>query len=75
MSTPVNMGTHKRMRPADPRTSPGEGVVYWKASKSLWYLAALLATARLAALAITPGGLPPRPERVELEHRGSPGAA
>jgi fatty-acid desaturase len=35
------MSTHKRMQMADPATSPCEGVVYWKWSKSLWYFAAL----------------------------------
>lgn len=44
------MTTHKRMQPADAFTNPCEGEVYWKWSKSLWYLGALFATAVLAPL-------------------------
>lgn len=35
------MSTHKRMQPVDARTNPREGAVYWKWSKSLWYLGAV----------------------------------
>lgn len=43
------------MQPADPLTNPVEGEVYWKASKSLWYFAALLTTAVLAPLTFSVG--------------------
>ena len=51
------MGTHKRMQAVDARTNPVEGVVYWKWSKALWYLAVLLTTVVLAPLTISPGAV------------------
>jgi stearoyl-CoA desaturase (delta-9 desaturase) len=42
------MSTHKRMLHADPLTNPCCGVVYWKWSKSLWYLAAGATTLLIA---------------------------
>jgi stearoyl-CoA desaturase (delta-9 desaturase) len=51
------MSTHKRMQPADEWTNPCEGQVYWKWSKSLWYLAALLVTVVLAPRTATPGAV------------------
>ncbi len=43
------------MQPADPLTNPVEGEVYWKWSKSLWYLATLVTTAVLAPLTFSVG--------------------
>lgn len=40
--------THHRMQPVDALTNPVEGRVYWKPVKSLWWIAAFLATAVLA---------------------------
>lgn len=51
------MSTHKRMLPADELTNPREGVVYWKWSKSVWYLAAFLATVLLAPLTASLGAV------------------
>lgn len=51
------MSTHKRMTAADARTNPYEGVVFWKASKSLWYLGVALPTLVLAPLTCTPGAM------------------
>lgn len=41
------------MQPADAHTNPVEGTVYWKASKSLWYSAVVLATVVFAPLTIS----------------------
>lgn len=57
MTASENMSTHRRMSPVDPRTNPCDGVVYWKWSKSLWYVAALLATALLAPLTASVGAV------------------
>jgi fatty-acid desaturase len=51
------MSTHHRMTAADPRTNPCEGVVSWRAGKSLWYFAALLATVGLAPLNVSVGAV------------------
>ena len=52
------MSTHHRMQPtADGLTNPVEGTVYWKWSKSLWYVAALLTTVILAPLTISKGAV------------------
>jgi fatty-acid desaturase len=49
------MSTHKRMQSIDPATNPCEGEVAWKASKSLWYFAALAATVALAPFTFSVG--------------------
>lgn len=51
------MSTHARMQPVDGLTNPWAGTVYWKASKSLWYTAVLVATVVLAPLTISPGAV------------------
>src|SRR5687767_4308700 len=51
------MSTHKRMQPASPFTNPREGTVYWKASKSAWYIAALVVTIVLAPATFTWGAV------------------
>ncbi len=43
------------MQPADALTNPVEGVVYWKASKSLWWTVMLLATAIAAPMTFSGG--------------------
>jgi stearoyl-CoA desaturase (delta-9 desaturase) len=45
------------MQQVDGQTNPCEGAVYWKASKSLWYTAIVLASISLAPLTITPGAV------------------
>jgi fatty-acid desaturase len=49
------MSTHPRMQPADARTNPCEGEVYWKAGKSLWYFAAAGVSLGLAPLTFSWG--------------------
>ncbi|WP_438480606.1 acyl-CoA desaturase [Oleiharenicola lentus] len=49
------MSAHPRMQPADALTNPVEGVVYWKASKSLWWTVMLLATAIAAPMTFSGG--------------------
>src|SRR6185369_13260827 len=45
------------MHALEPCTNPCDGVVYWKWSKSLWYLAAWVATFVLAPLTVSPGAV------------------
>jgi fatty-acid desaturase len=51
------MSTHKRMQSGGPFTSPYEGAIYWKWSKSAWYLGAFFATAILAPLTFSLGAM------------------
>jgi stearoyl-CoA desaturase (delta-9 desaturase) len=51
------MNTPHRMQRADAATNPCEGQVYWKPSKSLWYLAACAAALMLAPLTFSLGAM------------------
>lgn len=46
-----------RMQKVDESTNPCDGTVYWKGSKSAWYLLALVATALLAPVTISWGAV------------------